>query len=112
MTRQVDRPLPGFWAMRLARHGAEVGACIAIVQTLVDPDFPDNLMERSPFMVAFLNGAVADPYEVWTRKGREITEAEYQHLVKDREWARQWMPESPEANPKRSVNPRQSAPVF
>jgi hypothetical protein len=69
----VDWPQPGYWMIRLVSGGPEVPACICVVQTLHEPGIPENLMERSPFLAAFILGKPAGLDEVWKRRGREST---------------------------------------
>ena len=54
--RRMDRPEPGFWLVRLAKGAPQVPACIRVVQTLAEPGDPLNLMDRSPFIAAFIAG--------------------------------------------------------
>ena len=68
-------------------------------------------MDRSPILTARINGEIVPIDEVWTRRGRPISEAEYRYLVADRQWAKRWAPHLPEANPYRRIDPRQVAPV-
>jgi hypothetical protein len=92
---------PGYWAMRLAKGAPEVGACIRWEQTTHEPGDETNRMDRSPILTARINGEVRHLDDVWTRRGRPITEAEYRFLVEDRGWAKDHAPHLPEANPHR-----------
>lgn len=101
--RQVDRPEPGLWALRLAKGGVEVAARIFIAHTTRDP-ISGDFIDRSPHLAAEINGKPADPYEVWTRRGRPIDDAEFRYLIDDREHARNHRPNDPEANPRKPVS--------
>lgn len=103
-TRDITAPQPGFWAMKLAKRGVEVGACIRWEETKHEPGEPANAMERSRFLAAFINGKPVALHEVWHRRGRAIDVAEYRRLVADRAWARQHAPHLPEAEPSRPVD--------
>lgn len=111
--RVIDRPEPGYWAVRLASGAPEVGAAIVrVTRRPADPACPTNLQGACNYLQAFLNGAPASLADVWTRRGRPISEAEYRFLVADRRWAKQWTPHAPEAHPYRRADPRQRAPVL
>lgn len=105
--RRIDLPTPGYWAVRLTRGGVEVGAAILRLQTVVEPGEADNRMERSSHWIAYLNGKIVSVETVWMKRGRKITEAEYNYLVADRAWAARYAPSSPEANPDKPVSAEQ-----
>lgn len=75
--RRIDDPQVGFWMVRLVKGGREVPACIQYESTTSEPGNPENLMERSPMLTARINGEIVDTGEVWERRGREISKAEY-----------------------------------
>lgn len=99
--RRIDDPQPGYWAMRVAKGGVEVGARIYWCDH--EPGEPGNKLER-PFLDAEINGVRVPPSRVWEHRGRAVNEAEYRFLVADRAWARQYKPSSPEANPEKAVD--------
>lgn len=99
--RQIDRPEPGLWAVRLRRGAVEVAA--RIFWCGHEPGDPDNELER-PFLDAEINGDRVPPDEVWHRRGRVISPAEYRFLIADRTWARDHAPEDPAANPLQAVD--------
>lgn len=70
------------------------------------------MMERSPFLAAYINGEPVAVEDVWTRRGREITPEEYGHLVADRQWCATYAPHLPEGNPKKAVDLRKLAPIM
>ena len=98
--RRIDRPECGFWAVRMTRGGVDVGAAIQWERTTFEPAHPTNLMDRSAIMTGRINGEIVTVEEVWTRRGREITEAYYRFLLADRAWARAHAPQDPAANPR------------
>ena len=108
----IDRPEPGFWAIRLTRGGVEVGARIWWHQTRFEPGVHSNLMERSPILSAEIDGKPVTPYDVRIQRGREISEEVYLYLVADRAWARKHRPEDPAANPRKPVDLRAQPPVM
>lgn len=110
--RRIDRPQPGYWAVRLSKGGVEVAACIRWERTEREPAEPDNLMERSPILTARINGEIVPLDAVWLRRGREISEAEYKFLVADRAWARAHAPTLPEAEPTQPVDLLTVKPPF
>ena len=74
--RRIDQPEPGFFRIRLVRHG---------------PFVPARIAHRLGFWTAEINGAPAgeahvDPafadavYRIWTT-GTRITEAEYRNML-------------------------------
>ncbi|MDE2232541.1 MAG: hypothetical protein KGJ90_00215 [Patescibacteria group bacterium] len=74
--RRLDKPECGYWVMTLCRGGPEVVACIIFVQTIIE-EGTNNLMDRSPFMIGVINGEIVSVDDVWTRRGRPISEEEY-----------------------------------
>lgn len=103
-TRPIARPQPGYWLVRLVAGGPEVPAAIVYEQTLHEPDEPDNLMDRSPQLVAYLAGKVVKIAEVWERRGRPIDAAEYAYQLADLTWAQRHAPGEPKATPHRPIN--------
>ena len=101
-TRYTDRPVPGFFKMRLAKGAPEVAALIFIACPL-DPfyGFP---MDRPRHIEAMINGKPSDVDRVWLSKSVRITQAEYEYLIADRAWAKEYAPETPEAEPNKALN--------
>lgn len=102
----------GFYAVRLAKGGAEVGCEVAYGPPL-DPE-TGELLDRSWFWTVTINGEVAhcSPMKPATgfRIGRRISEGEYRFLLADRAWAAAHAPHLPEADPRRAV-PRSERPI-
>jgi hypothetical protein len=87
--RYLDQPAPGFWLMRLVKGGPLVPACIQWIHTTHEPGEPENAMERSPFLAAFLAGKPVDLDRVstWAKEGT-LDEPEYRFRLKEMvEWA-------------------------
>jgi hypothetical protein len=111
--RQVGRPEPGFFKLRLVKGGPFVGARIEYGPTR-DP-LTGEPLDRSWHYAADINGFVDqnprpepndDVWKVW-EFGQRIDEAEYRFLIADREWAAKHAPELPEATPRKPVDLRQ-----
>lgn len=103
-TRIIDSPQPGFWMVHMGRQKPEAPAAIMRVQTLREPGNEVNRMERSPFLVGYLAGGVVDWFDVWTRRGRPISEDEYEYRLARTDWAKQYAPTLPEANPNKQID--------
>lgn len=110
--RRMDRPEPGHWRMRLIKGGPLVAACICWVHTEVELDEPGNLMERSPFLAAFINGKPVALSEVWERRGEAIDEATYKFMLADAAWAAKHAPDEPIAEPRRPIDLFSVKPPF
>ena len=108
--RQVDRPQPGWFKLRLVRKGPIVPAEITHGPT-ADPE-TGRPLDRSWYYAAAINGE-PDPAPspspsdrvlfVWT-SGWPISPTDYVRLLADRRWAAQYAPRSPEAKPRAPVN--------
>ena len=72
--------------IKLGKDRPEVPACIRLIQTRAEPGNPDNAMIRSPSLAAFIAGKPVGLDEVWTVRGRGITEAEYERALNDLQW--------------------------
>jgi len=91
----IDRPRPGFWMVRLVRGGPEVAACIRWEQTTHEPGNPENLMERSPSLVAYIAGEPVASLDLWTMRRRPITVQEYNAALA----------KSPATDPRQRIDP-------
>ena len=103
-SRKMLDPQPGFWLVRLAKGAPQVPAAIVRVHTTAEPGNPANLMERSPFLAAFVAGEPVDLDAVWQRRGEPITEAEYNFRIADLEHAKAWRPDDPRGKPREAVD--------
>ncbi len=110
--RQIDKPMPGYWMIRLAKGAPEVPACIEYEQTTHEPGNPENVMERSAVLTARIRGEVVPIDRVWLRRGRTITKAEHDFQVADARWAERHAPAEPKANPDKPIDLNKLKPVF
>jgi hypothetical protein len=105
-----DRPMPGFFALRLRRKQPYVPAVIFTPCPFVWPDETDwpyrpqdwcEPLDRSPYPLAAKVGETLCwrsiiVFRLWTW-GREITAQAYAYLMARRAWCRRWAPHSFEA---------------
>lgn len=110
-SRRIDRPEPGFWAVRLVRGGPEIAAAIIRDIILHEGDEPDARPERD-VLCGYIGGDIVALHDVWERKGRPITEVEYRGLVATHRRARQYSLDLPEAWPERKVDVTDLDPIF
>jgi len=103
-TRDIARPAPGFWRIRLIKDGPFVAAAIVRHHTTYEPGNVLNAMDRSPILTGYIDGEMCDPMKVWLRYGDPIDEREYQFLIRDSAWAKQNFPSDPKAAPRRAVD--------
>jgi hypothetical protein len=97
-------PQPGYWRIKLVKGGRYVPACIRWVHTTTEPGEPDNRMERSRFLAAFIAEEPTDLHTVWQRRGDAISEGQYRLMCADLQWAKDERPNSPEAQERRAVD--------
>ena len=102
--RDINKPEPGYWMMKLGKGTVESPCSIQWEHTTYEPGNPENVMERSPILTARINGEIVDLELVWTRRGREITKVEYDFHIADIEWLKQNQPDHPKANPTEKVD--------
>lgn len=103
-SRELNNPKEGYWLIRLAKGGPLVPASIQRIHTTFEPGNPQNEMDRSPFLAAFINGNPVSLEEVWHRKGQPISKEEYLFQLADSAWVRDYAPNDPKANPKKAVD--------
>lgn len=107
LSRSVDTPEPGYFAIKLVKGGVRVGA---------------RLTYENGLWVVSINGEpkgapVSDPadnaaiWRVW-HGGQFIAESEYTYLIERAAWAASHAPADPYANPSQPVDVRQMAPLF
>lgn len=106
------KPQPGFWLVRLGKGTPPSPACIRWCETTAEPDEPDNEMERSPFLAAFIHEMPVAMGRVWDWRGQPITEQEYRYRCALTDWAQKHAPDLPEAEPTKRVNLAQAAPIY
>ena len=110
--RDMSRPQTGTWATRMTKGGPIVAAAIRVIQTTHLPDDPSVLLERGPFLQAFLDGEEVPLSSVWLRRLEPITEAEYEYRLRVSRWAREHKPDAPEANPQQKVDIGAMPPLY
>ena len=103
--RRTDCPEPGFYKLRLAKGAPVVGAII-FIPCPIDPfyGFP---MDRPRHIEAMINGKPVHVDRVWLAKSEPISQAEYEYLIADRDWAAHHAPYAPEATPTKAKNIRE-----
>lgn len=111
MSRAIATPEPGFFKTKRARGGVFVAAIIWRPCPIEFHPETFQAIDRWPHLEAEIDGRPADVDRVWT-SGRRIPIAEYLFLKADRAWAREYAPQSPEANPRRPVDINQLDPIF
>lgn len=102
--RDITRPAPGFWMIRLVRGGPEVPACIVYETTTHEPGDPSNQMERPGCMQAYISGEPVALHVVWETRGRAITSQEYAYQIADQRWHEANAPVAPKANPTDAID--------
>lgn len=103
MTLRIDRPEVGYFRIKQVRGGPWIAARI-YRSVARDPD-TGELLDRSPVMLAELNGKFVDAYDLWPRvAGNNISEAEYKFLRADSKWAQENAPDDPAANLDQAIN--------
>ncbi len=95
--------------VRLRRDGPEMPA--AIETCTHEPGNPDNKLDSGPILVANIGYEERDPIEVWSMKGRPITEAEYRYEMARVAWVRDYQSDAPEAHPRTPVSLTEISPI-
>lgn len=100
---------PGLYAVRMRKGAVEV-ACKVAYGPARDP-LTSELLDRSPMWSIWINkpdteepdycSPAVRPYMLI---GRPLSEQDYRFLLADRQWASEFEPSSPEANPTRRVD--------
>jgi hypothetical protein len=103
MSRRIESPEPGFFKMRLARGGPWVPAII--YQPCPIEFHPETFqaVDRVYHLKAEIDGRPVDLSRIWGY-GRRIPIAEYLFLRATSAWARDYAPQSPEANPRQPID--------
>ena len=106
--RVIDRPQPGFWLARFAKHGPLIPCAIVPRAVPHEPGDPSNLMgpeTRSPTLVGLIGNRVVDPARVWhCSPEREIDEREFLFRSADLEWLERYAPHDPAGHAFESVD--------
>lgn len=115
------QPQVGFYWRRLVRNGPRVPVRIHRTCLCTPCDTSGGFLphewseacDRSGVLRAEVDGREVDPREVWLWCcENRITEDEYRLLRAQAQWAREWAPERPEANPTRQVNLAEMRPIL
>ena len=96
MTRAIDRPVPGFFKMRLTRGGPWVPAIVYRPCPIELEPETFQAVDRHYRLVAEIGGKPSEVLRVW-QYGERIEQAEYKYLSDDRDWCRRHAPERLEA---------------
>lgn len=105
-------PAPGFWLLRLTKGAVEVPARIFAETCTAEPGNPGNRMERPTFLVAEILGEPVELDEIWERKRRPISAAEYRFQIADFKHAGEWRPDDPKASPRAPVDLTKLPPLY
>lgn len=101
---RLDQPVSGYYGVILVRGGPVVGARLWYGLPL-DPVTGEEL-DRSPRWMALRNGHECELEDLWPWcAGKQITKAQYDHLLAVHYWAAEHSPSSPEANPTKAIDP-------
>lgn len=107
--RDISRPEPGFFEMKLVKGGHLVPARIFLPCPIVPADHDCDPFEwgrhsdRSRHLMAEIAGEAADIWRVWT-SGRPIAAKEFEYLARLRSWAVEHAPHEPAARPHEAVD--------
>lgn len=97
----VDRPVAGYYRMRLARKGPWVPVSI------------EPYGKEFSALVAIVGDERADLMDTWNWCcGQPISKATYDYMIATREWCERYDPSAPEANPRRAVDLSKLPPSF
>jgi hypothetical protein len=117
--RDVDRPRPGYFKIRLTRGGVYVPAriyrcCTCTVNGGPDSDPHDwqDDCDRFPALVCDIDGSEGRSIGSLWAYGIEITRREYDHMVRVQSWERAYNPGGAHANARRPVDLNDLKPLF
>jgi hypothetical protein len=104
VTPCISQPVAGFYSLRVCKNGPNVPVRF----------WRDGAGEWSvevDGMRQHTDGTPLDPYEIWPfAGGREITQSEFEFLIRRRLWALAHDPNHPAANPFQPVDLRKMKP--
>lgn len=117
--REISKPRPGLFKLRLVRGGPWVAA--RIVHMAARDPVTGEALDRSPLWSAYVNDELlAEPSpdyveakvnRIW-EYGRPIDLAEYKFLLAQHRHAARYEPNHPAADPRRAIDPLTSPPPF
>ena len=110
--QRIDQVEPGFYRVRRVRNGPWTAAWIAVAGdtiTLTQDDCPEvhvSAAEYADLVIdAVMEGeAFRHPLIACLWFGVPIDRAEYQHLIRLAQWARENQPDHPAANPTKRID--------
>lgn len=113
---QSDEPIAGFYTTALVRGGVHVPIRIWFGEPVID----EEIQDRAPRWNVEVNGktdrvekddtgyyckVALDIWRYWPWCARnKITSAEYNYLLAKTAHAKQWLPDSPAANPQKAID--------
>lgn len=109
--RRIDQPRPGYFLLRLVRHGPKVAARIVCEQD------SGRLLWRAEIDGKWHGAWSVDPeaspgvMRIWT-SGEMVAEAEFRFRLALRDWALEAAPVHPAANPRRPIDLATLPPLF
>lgn len=111
MSHQPDKPVAGFYQMRLVKGGPFVPVRIWF-GTSFDPA-TGEWNDRSHHWRACIDGQQVDIWRAWPGcSGRAISEGEYRYMRATTAHAKAYEPGLPQANPKAPIDLNRMAPLF
>lgn len=98
---ELNRPEVGFYWIRRVRKGVKVPVEIG------------RYSDKFSAMICLVGGEPADIQATWEWcAGNPISRADYNHMMATKEWAEEYAPEQPEANPFRPIDISKLPPAF
>lgn len=108
---QPDKPVAGFYRMRLIRNGPFVPVRIWYGPSF-DPATGD-WCDRSPMWRCCIGGKQESIWRAWPQcAGRPISEVEYRYMRASEDHASKFEPDMPQARPWEPINLQTMRPVF
>ena len=105
-------PMAGHYKTRLVRDGPFVAVRIWLAVT-PDPDYPDNVMDRSPQWHALADGKEYDVLRLWPWCAKHpIAEPDYRWMLDAAAWDRKYVSNAPAAQPFEPVDLGRMKPIF
>jgi hypothetical protein len=94
-------PQVGWYKRKLVSGGIHVPARIWIDQPVDD----DGLLIANEILCCEVNGEICNPFDAWPWIWNQpISEAEFNYMTAQREWAKEHWPSDPAANPRQRLS--------
>lgn len=100
--RAMNDPQPGRWMIRCCRRCPEVAARIWLCDH--EPGMPSNRVDQ-PYLQGQIGVDLVPPEDVWHRRGRNISAAEFDFQIATLKWLSGNRPTDPRINYRRPVDP-------